>query len=165
MKFNINITGEFDNIKGLRVAQRYYINIRCGACNTLHPKAIFIAEENWRTVKVKSLARKEEAFNVVIQCRSCDNMMGIEILEPEGQFEFEEGFCLSPVINDKCHVSTIMSDGAVVANVDGLILDAVSQQGEVFRNCSFSKRTLAEDDRKGRTIDILKFDVEIEQVQ
>ncbi|ELA40922.1 uncharacterized protein VICG_02062 [Vittaforma corneae ATCC 50505] len=165
MRFNINITGEFDNIKGLRVAQRYYIDIRCGACNTLHPKTIFIAEENWRTMKIRELARREETFNVVVQCRNCDNMMGIVILEPENQFEFEEDFYLSPVINDKCHVSTILSDRAVVTNVDGLILDAVSKQEEIFRNCSFDKRTLAEDDNKGRTIDILKFDIEVEQVQ
>ncbi|KAM0679634.1 hypothetical protein GINT2_002266 [Glugoides intestinalis] len=163
MKFNINITGEFDNIKGLRIAQRYYIDVQCGACNTLHPKAIFIAEENWRSMKIKEVTGKKETFNVIVQCRNCENHMGILILEPENQFEFEE-MMLSPVENDVCHISTIISDRAIVKNVDGLILDAVSEQGVIFKNCSFDKRTLAEDDMRGKTIDILKFDINVEQI-
>lgn len=163
MKFNINITGDFDNIKGLRIAQRYYIDIQCAACNTLHPKTIFVAEENWRSMKIKELTGKKETFNVIVQCRNCENYMGIVIIEPEKQFEFEE-MMLSPVENDVCHISTIISDRAIVKNVDGLILDAVSEQGVVFKNCSFDKRTLAEDDSRGRTIDILKFDIEVEQI-
>lgn len=164
MKFNVNITGEFDNIKGLRIAQKYYIDVQCGACNTLHPKSVFIAEENWRQIKIKEIAGKKETFNVAVQCRNCENMMGIVIMEPEEQFDFES-MLLAPVRNDKCHISTIISDRAVIKNVDGLILDVVSNQGEVFKNCSFDKRTLAEDDKKGKTVDILKFGIEIEQVQ
>jgi hypothetical protein len=164
MKFNVNITGEFDNIKGLRIAQKYFIDVQCGSCNQLHAKSVFIAEENWRQLKIKEVKGLKETFNVVVQCRNCENMMGITILEPETQFE-SNGFNLSPVVNDKCHISTIISDRAVIKNVDGLILDVVSLQGEVFKNCSFDKRTLAEDDHKGKTVDILKFDIEVEQVQ
>lgn len=163
MKFNVNITGEFDNIKGLRIAQRYFIDVQCGACNTVHPKSVFIAEENWKQIKIKELIGKKETFNVVVQCRNCENLMGIVIMEPEEQFEFED-MLLAPVKNDKCHISTIVSDRAVIKNVDGLILDVVSMQDAVFRNCSFDKRTLAEDDNHGKTVDILKFDIEVEQV-
>lgn len=165
MKFKIYITGEFDNIKGLGIAQRYYIDVQCGACNTVHPKSIFVAEENWKSIKVRDVVGKQETFNVAVQCRNCDNMMGIVMLEPENQFNFGDEMALSPIVNDRCHISTIVSDRAVVKDVDGLILDAVSNQGEVFRNCSFDKRTLAEDDMKGLTIDILKFNIEVEQVQ
>lgn len=166
MKFHINITGEFDNIKGLRIAQRYYIDIQCGSCNTLYPKTVFIAEENWKAIKIKELKERKETFNVAVQCKNCENLMGILILEPEDQFEFREDYFLSPVVNDeRCHISTIISDSAVVKNVDGLILDAVSNQDIIFRNCSFDKRTLAEDDHRGKTIDIIKFDIQVKEVK
>ena len=139
------------------------MEIQCGSCNTIHPKSIFIAEENWRQIKVKEIPGKKETFNVAVQCRNCENMMGIVIMEPDDQLEFD-GMILSPIVNDRCHISTIISDRAVVKGVDGLILDVVSEQGEVFTNCTFDKRTLAEDDMKGKTADILKFDIEVEQV-
>ena len=100
--------------------------------------------------------------------------MGILIFEPSNQIEHkkevesiesDEKVYFSPVNNDKCHISTILSNSAIITNVDGLILDVLSNQGEFFHNCSFDRRTLAEDDNKGRTVDVLKFDIEVEQVQ
>lgn len=165
MKFKINITGEFDNIKGLRIAQKYHINIQCGACNTAYPNPIFVADEIWRTLKVKEVQGKVETFNVAVQCKNCENMMGIEILEPENQIEPIENLLVSPVINDACHISTIISDSAIVTSADGIMLDVVSNQDEVFTNCSFDNRTVAEDDQRGHTVDILKFLVEVQQVK
>lgn len=165
MKFNICVTGEFDNIKGMCIAQKYYVNVQCGGCNTQHAKSIFLAEDNSTSIKVKDVVGKQESFNVTVHCRNCENIMGLVVTEPENQFLFEGGMRLSPVVNDKCHISTIVSDSAVVTDVDGLILDVVSEQNEVFRNCSFNERTLAEDDKKGSTIDILKLSIEVEQVQ
>jgi len=165
MKFKISVTGEFENIKGMRIAQRYYVHVQCGACNTKHPKSIFLSEENSTSVKVKNVLGKREAFNVTVHCRNCENVMGLVVSEPEDQFMFSEDIYLSPVTNDRCHISTIVSDSAVVSDVDGLILDVMSKQGEMFKNCAFDGRTLAEDDKKGSTIDIQKFDIEVEQVQ
>lgn len=164
MRFNVNITGEFENIKGLSIEQKYYIDVQCGACNTVHPKLIFIAEENWNHMKNKRLSgNKKEAFNVVMKCRNCENEMGIDVFEPEEQFEFEEKH-FAPVTNDKCNISTIVSDSAIVKNVDGLILDVLSVENSIFKNCSFDKRTLAEEDTNGKVVDILKFNIEVEQV-
>lgn len=164
MKFNIYITGEFNNIKGLKVAQRYHMDIQCGACNKIHDKPVFIDEDSSRAVKIKELdGKKESIFNVIMRCKNCEQQLGIVVVEPEDQFEFE-GTKFSPVKNDRCHVSTIVSDRAVVKDIDGMILDVLSNEGKLFENCSFSQRTVAEDDKKGHTIDILKFAVEVVQV-
>lgn len=171
MKFNINITGEFHNVKGLTIVQEYFINVRCGACNTLYPNDIFISHKDKRCIKIKEKPHELDTFNLAVQCKECKNIMGILIFEPENHFEFKKEnddsmnkILLNPVVNDKCHISTILSNSAIITNVDGLILDVVSNENELFHNCSFDKRTLAEDDNKGKTVDILKFDIEVEQV-
>lgn len=167
MRFTINITGDYENVKGLRIAQEYYINIECTSCKTPHSKLIFISKDHARKMKIKEHPKEEESFNIIVECRNCRGIMGINVFEPEEQFKFvkdDEEMYLYPVSNDKCHISTIVSDSAVVTNVDGLYLDVVSDKDEIFKNCSFNKRILAEDNYKGSTVDILNFQIEVVQV-
>lgn len=173
MKFDVNITGDFHNIKGLRIVQEYYIKVKCGSCETVYPNEILISHKGRKSIKIKEKPHEKETFNLAVQCKECLNIMGILIYEPEVQFEFRkelervdgmEKLFLSPVNNGKCNISRILSGSAEVIDVDGLILDAVSNQDEIFHNCSFDKRILAEDDHKGRTVDISNFCIEVEQI-
>lgn len=173
MKFRVAITGEFSNIKGLRIVQSYFIKVKCGSCNTDHAKDIYISDHMLRELKIKEKPHETEVFNLAVQCRECQNVMGIIIHTPEDTFDFIsetnhfepiEIPYVSPVINDKCHISTIISSSAIITGVDGLILDAISMQDKVFRNCLFSKRILAEDDYEGKTIDIQNFCIKVEEI-
>ena len=67
MKFIVNITGDFTNIKGLVISQTYYLNIQCGACNTLHKKTVFISDKDKKKVEVKEIKGKIETFNLTVQ--------------------------------------------------------------------------------------------------
>jgi len=164
MKFKILITGEFNNIKGLAISQDYFITIKCGSCGTQHKKTVFISSQDKKLVEVKQSKWKTEAFNLSVECNECKEMMNIKIAEPEEKIEVSEELYVFPVKGNSCHVSTIQSDNSVVQDVDGLILDAVSEQNVVFENCSFNKRILAEDDYKGMTIYIQNFNIEVQQV-
>lgn len=165
MIFNVNVTGEFNNVKGLRIVQQYCIKVKCGACNEEYPNEIKINSNEVRSIKIKEKPKMKEYFNLIVNCKKCENVMCIEIFEPENRFEFQEDLWLCPVLSDKCHVSTIKSDSAVVTSVDQLILDAVSEdKGFVFSNCDFNKRTLAQDDFSGSTLSILNFLIQVEQI-
>lgn len=166
MKFEVYITGEFNNIKGMRIAQKYLMNTECGACHTLHPNSVYIGDDQSRMVKIPEKPKRMEKHNLVVKCRGCDGEMKIDITEPEDGMLFEEDLYIHPIINGRCHVSTLESDEAVVKKIDtGLILDLVSNQDKVFKNVSFDKRTLAEDDKEGHTVEVVNLNVEVKQVK
>jgi len=173
MKFQINVRGEFNNIMGLDIAQSYYTHVKCGACGGMHKKDVFVSDKTKKRVRVRDVVGKVEVYNLTVECRNCRNMMCIKISEPENRTRVELGdeledareMWIFPVVdNAYCHISTIQSDSGIITDVDGLILDAVSMDGSVFSNVEFSKRILAEDDFKGKTIDIQKFEIEVKQV-
>ncbi|KAI5150034.1 hypothetical protein ENBRE01_1262 [Enteropsectra breve] len=164
MKYHILIKGMFTNVKGLVIAQNYFVSIKCASCNTEHKKAVFVSDQDKKKVAVKEPKGKFETFNLTVECKECKNLMCIKIHEPEDRI-YHDDMYLFPINNDSCHVSTFISDQAVPVDVDGLILDAVSCQGVLFENCSFNERTLAEDDCRGKTIDIQKFEIAIEQIK
>lgn len=171
MKFHVNVTGEFHNIQGLRIAQKYFMTIQCGACGTTHKNTVFISKDTNKIVKVKELPRRYEVHDLTVKCKGCDNLMCIRIHEPEQKIdvrvegvEEDEVMSFCPVVNDAvCHISTIQSDVAVVKDVDGLILDAVNLKGQLFENLEFQGRVLAEDDMRGDSIDIRRFAIDVVQ--
>lgn len=166
MKFLVNITGDFENVKGLVIAQKYFMSVECGSCRTLHKNAVFISDEMLKKVKVKDVKGMVVKFNLTLKCKNCDGVMGINIYEPENKvvIDPETEYFVHPVENDVCTVSIVQSDSAVIKDVDGLILDAVSFSGDVFKNCSINQHIVAEE-REGRSLDIQRFKVEVVQVQ
>lgn len=170
MKFHVIIKGDFHNIKGLSIAQKYFIDVQCGTCNKIHRNTIYISEDMKKTIKVKEIVGKYEKYNLTVECKDCKNVMAINVFEPDNKInitneETEEVFTVSPVIeNAYCHISTLQSDSAIIKDVDGLILDAIDLKNHAFPNLEFSGRILAEDDMKGDTIDIQNFRIEVEQV-
>lgn len=175
MKFQVAIRGDFNNVAGLAVAQNYYISVQCGACRAVHKKAIFISDEMVKKVKVKEVVGKVETYNLTVECRDCGNLMCIKMNEPDDKIsvrmnenneaydEEDPEMKVFPVVGDKCHISTIQSDSAVVTDVDGLILDVVDKHGMLFSNCRFDKHILAEDNTRGCIIDIQNLSLVVEQ--
>lgn len=169
MKFDVNITGSFNNIKGMRIAQRFFMDVVCGACNHHHDKLIFINKDNQEDYHVKNNKFKIEHCNLLMKCKNanCDNKFNISLVEPESKIiydeENEDGYT-HPIKDGKCHISTIKSHSAVIKKIDGLILNVVSNDNEVFRNCDFNERVLAEDNNKGEPVYVTDFKIEVVQV-
>ncbi|KAI5168484.1 hypothetical protein PAEPH01_0172 [Pancytospora epiphaga] len=173
MKFRVDVTGEFHNIAGIRVAQNFHISVECAACGKPYKNLLYITEEMKEQVKVKGNHHEFETFNLVVACRDCENEMHIKIHRPTEMrmVDVRDETSDEPrqmevflIKDEACHISTIQSDSAVLLDVDGLILDAVDLDGNLFENCVFKDRVLVEDAKNGKTADIQSFRIRVTEL-
>ncbi|KAI4293014.1 hypothetical protein PAPHI01_2288 [Pancytospora philotis] len=173
MRFQVDITGDFNNIVGLAVAQNFYINIECAKCRTAYKSMLTITEDSKEQVKVRGNKYNLETYNLVVKCRQCDSEMAIKLHRPthtvtaelnESYPDEQRHIELFPVENGRCHISTVQSDTAVLVAVDGLILDAVDTHGRLYENCDFKDRVLVEVAENGQTVSIQDFRIAVAEL-
>lgn len=173
MKFQVDITGNFNKVVGLVIEQNFHITIRCAACNMVHENVVYITDKMKVRVPVRGNPDKIEVYNLLVECRNkdCLNKMYIKLIEPENKITIKKHSTLEdsevlalPIENEVCHISTVQSDSAILKDVDGLILDAVDNHGKVYENCEFKDRVLVEVAQDGETVDIQNFRVIVKQL-
>lgn len=174
MRFQVDITGDFKNAVALDVQQNFFITIKCAKCNAQYKRQLYITENDQRDVKVRGSKYTVETYNLVVDCDKCDNNMRIKLNRPEEQINvmLNESYpdpvrnmTLFPIKDGKCHISTIVSDTAVVVDVDGLIVDVVDTYGSLHENCEFADRVLVEvSANPSQTVEIQDFQVKVTEL-
>lgn len=165
MKFAVKIEGDFTNVEGCRLIQRYELEMQCGKCGAMK-KGVRINEE--KTFEEKFDAKKDPAhYNVIMKCE-CDTEINIKISEPEDYIVVtdkngEYPRRMHPVLNGKCHVTNIWSDGGVLLGIDNVQLTLAAKTHEIYENVDISKRVVAEQ-KEGETCFIENFNLKVEQI-
>lgn len=176
MQFDLVVKGEFENVKGLLLNQSYFIKLKCGTCNTVHEKDVFISINETIKHEIKEHPHEYEIYTMGIECRNCKENMLLTLEEPTDKikttyfekesFETKEEY-IYPVTknNTFCHISTIVSHSAVIVDANGFLIDIFNMQEIRFNNVEISKKIIAESNNEVPESYILNCQIKIEQVK
>ncbi len=168
MRFNVYVQGDFENIKGVFIAQSYPIRIRC-ACGKEHEKNVVISSED------SDVNKKSEEVSLCVTCHECKELMTFKILKLDGQIEYtlakahpdddSESVHLTEMGKNRFMVSKIQTNGAEVLSATDCILNLVSDDGVLFKDVNIREKTVAEFNTKNKMSSIVHFSLVVEQTK
>ncbi|EED43066.1 hypothetical protein EBI_26744 [Enterocytozoon bieneusi H348] len=153
MKFSVDITGNFVNVKGCFISQKYELEVECGKCRTI--KKQLQIDEN-KTVSKKIIdTHKTATYNLIYMC-SCGTEICIKISEPDTFITIlnndnENPVKAHPIINNRCCVSHLWSDGGFIKCANKINLTIVPENSDyakehidITKNIAVCKETTKE---------------------
>ncbi|KHN70360.1 hypothetical protein CWI42_010110 [Ordospora colligata] len=168
MRFNVFVEGDFENIKGVFIAQSYPIRIRC-TCGKEHEKNVVISSED------SNVNKKGEEVNLCVTCHECKELMTFKILKLDGQIECtlakahpdddSENVYLTDMDKNRFMVSRIQTNGAEVLSITNCTLNLVSDDGVLFKDVNIREKTVAEFNTKSKMSSIIDFSLVVEQTK
>ena len=145
MKFEVSATGEFTNVRGCLLVQRYEVELDCGKCGAKKSK---LRVDEASEVSHKISNKKSASYNTTMTC-SCGTEINLKIDEPEEFIEVDDVYgenpiMVHPVVKDRCVLSHLWSDGGVVTGINNVHLTLVSENKERYFNVDIAKGIVAE---------------------
>lgn len=132
MKFQLSVTGTFNNVKALRVTSPYNLHATCGACNTRLP---ILA--GWTSDPVRP--NTSQTYRTAVVCRNCSSTVSFAAAAPANQIGSPSQALYSPVSGNACLVSVLVSVTGIITDISGLTLDVLTLQDTEIKNCTLDR--------------------------